>query len=227
MKMRAASVAFLLGLCGAASAQSLRGPAPQAGVPIADLGAQPGELERMSAMAIKPPKPREFQTHQLVTIVVDESSRQEAEQSLKTDKKYDNDSSLGTIIDPWELLETRLRSGETRNLRLLDIQNNSKFDGRGSFERSDRLQMKIQAEIIDVKPNGVLVIEARKHIDKNGETQETILSGQCRQEDITATNTIFSSQLADMSLVTRHSGDVDKAGRKGIVPRVLETLFAF
>ena len=61
-------------------------------------------------------------------------------------------------------------------------------DGKGNYTRNDSFSMKIQAEIIDVKPNGTLTIEARKTIDKNGETQSTVLSGVCRIADITQNN---------------------------------------
>jgi flagellar L-ring protein precursor FlgH len=221
------TLAASLLLAGSAAAQSLMQPPPAAEASVLGGDTAVSELEQMSPIAIKPPKPREFKLHDLVTIVIEETSRQQAEQSLKTDKKYNNDSTLGTIIDPWELLEFRLRAGDTSNLKLLGIDNKSKFDGKGSFERNDRLQMKIQATIIDIKPNGVLVLEARKFINKNGETQETILAGSARQEDITGNNTVFSSQLANLSLATHNTGDVNRAGQKGLIPRVLETLFAF
>jgi flagellar L-ring protein precursor FlgH len=178
-------------------------------------------------IAVPPPRPRSFKTHDLVTIVVDEASTQTADQSLKTDKKYNVNASLNSIIDPWELLELRLRAGGINDLKLLEAVANQKFDGKGNYNRSDRLSMKIQAEIIDVKPNGVLVLEARKHLDKNGETQSTILCGSCRQDDITKNNTVFSSQLANLTLVTKSEGQVNDAGRKGLIPRVLEAVFAF
>jgi flagellar L-ring protein FlgH len=226
MAIKCSVAAAILVLTSSASAQNLMIPTPVTPGLLGGMAAGT-ELQQLSSLSISPPKPREFKVHDLVTIVVDESSRQQAQQSLKTDKKYNNESTLGSIIDPWELLELRLRAGGTRNLNLLDIDHNAKFDGKGNFERNDRLQMKIQARILDVKPNGILVLEARKYIDKNGETQETVLSGSCRMEDVTSSNTVFSSQLADLSLTTKHTGEVDNAGKKGLIPRVLETLFAF
>ncbi len=202
---------------------------PQSLPPAVVIGAPPptSEVEQLSGIAIRPPQPRVYKMHDLVTIVVDESSRQQAEQTVKTDKKYNNDATLGSILDPWQLLELRLRAGDSRDTPLIGLDSSAKFDGKGSVERNDRLQMKIQAKIIDVKPNGVLVLEARKFIDKNGETQETILAGQCRQDDLTSSNTVFSSQLANLSLTTLNTGMVDKAGKKGLIPRVLESIFAF
>jgi flagellar L-ring protein precursor FlgH len=188
---------------------------------------QASPLYGVSMIAVPPPRPRSFKTHDQVTIVVDEASTQQADQSLKTDKKYTNNATLNAIIDPWELLELRLQPSSINNLKLIDLLANQKFDGKGDYNRTDRLSMKIQAEIIDVKPNGVLVLEARKFLDKNGETQSTILSGSCRQEDITKNNTVFSSQLANLTLVTQSKGQVNDAGKKGLIPRVLETVFSF
>ncbi|MEX2217770.1 MAG: flagellar basal body L-ring protein FlgH [Phycisphaerales bacterium] len=208
--------------------ESLPAPARHAQPPGA---ASPGEtstpLYGYSLLVVAPPRPRTYAKHDLVAIIVDESSRQQADQTLNTDKKYNNASTLNTIIDPWELLELRLRGGDLSKLQLLGIDSKAKFDGKGRYERSDRLQLKIEAEIIDVKPNGVLTLEAKKVIDKNGELTTTVLSGSCRPEDITANNSVFSSQLASMTLITRNEGQVNEAGKKGLVPRVLETLFAF
>jgi len=184
-------------------------------------------LQGYSLLLVTPPKPRGYKVHELVSIIVDETSRQQADQTMNTDKKYNNTANLNAILDPMELLELRLRAGDLKNLKMLDIDSKAKFDGKGKYERNDRLSLKIEAEIIDVKPNGVLVLEARKVIDKNGETSTTVLSGICRQEDITANNTIFSSQLANLTLVTTSTGQVNDAGKKGLITRVLETLFAF
>lgn len=215
--------------CGVACGQSLFRdvpPPPVHGIAHESVNPTAG-LVGFSLTAVQPPRPRVFRVHDLVTIVIDESSRQAAEQSLKTDKKYDNDIDVNAIVDPWALLELQLRQGNLTRERLLDISSRNKFDGKGSFSRSDRFSMRIQAEIIDIKPNGNLVIEARKSIDKNGESQVTVLSGRVRQEDVTTSNTVLSGQIAELNIVSRAEGEVDKAGKKGVITRALESLFAF
>jgi flagellar L-ring protein precursor FlgH len=179
-----------------------------------------------SLLVVSPPAPHSFKTHDLVTIVVDESSQQAADQSLNTDKKFTRNASVNALLDTQALAQLRLDPGNT-NLKLIDMNGDNKFDGTGSYARNDKLSLKIQAEVIDVKPNGILSLEARKVIDKNGETQTTVLSGVCRQEDITTNNTVFSSQLANLALTTKNEGAVNDAGRKGIITKVLDALFAF
>jgi flagellar L-ring protein precursor FlgH len=81
--------------------------------------------------------------------------------------------------------------------------------------------------VIDVKPNGILVLEARKTIQKNEEHQSIVLSGQCRTEDVTNANSVLSSQLAELTLISKQEGQVKDAATKGWIPRIIEALFAF
>lgn len=187
--------------------------------------AQP--LYNYSLTAVVPPLPRSFRVHDLVTIIIDESSRQSADQETKTDKTYSTSGTINGVIDPWQLLQLRLQSSSLKDLELLKAAYNQKYDGKGNYTRNDALSMKIQAEIIDVKPNGTIVVEAKKSIDKNGESQLTVLSGVCRIADVTTNNSILSSQIADMTLIIKNEGEVNKAGKKGLIPRVLDAIFAF
>lgn len=184
-------------------------------------------LYGVSMFAVRPPQPRTYQVHDLVSILVDETSKQESEQKLKADKKYDINAEIQAMLDLKALLELQLKQGNISNLQLLDMSYDGKFDGKGKMERNDRLTMKIEAEVIDVKPNGVLVLEARKTIDKNGETQSIVLSGNCRSEDVTQNNTVFSSQLANLAVSSKNTGQVNDAGKKGILSQVIDTIFAF
>jgi flagellar L-ring protein precursor FlgH len=224
-------LAGVLAFAGGASAQSLfllEPPAP----PPAEKGRgeawDPAEpLYPYSMFAVQPPKPRDFLVHDLVTIIVDETSRQQAEQSLKTDKKYNIDASLSQFPSLAALAQFALENGDPTNPINLGLDAKNKFDGKGKYERSDRFSAKITAEIIDIKPNGTIVLEARKRIEKDEETTTLVLSGRCRIEDVTTSNTVLSSQLADLTLVSTNEGQVKDTGTKGLIPRILETLFAF
>ena len=59
------------------------------------------------------------------------------------------------------------------------------------------------------------------------ETLELVLTGTCRKEDVRSDNTVLSTQLYDLHLVKKHTGDVRRATRKGLLGRILETIFSF
>jgi len=183
-------------------------------------------LRGASMMYVDEPKPRTFQTHDIVTIIVDENSKQTSKQTLDTKKDYTLKDSLNQFPSMAAFLEFELRNGIGNPVEV-DITSNNKFKGEGTYDRSDRFTAKVSATIIDVKPNGVLVVEARKTRTTDEETQTMVLSGTCRQEDVTSSNTVLSSQIADLTLVQKNEGQVKDTANKGFIPRILEAIFNF
>jgi flagellar L-ring protein precursor FlgH len=219
--------AGFLGLALPASAQSLFVTPVE--IPIDAKGEMdPGaHLRGTSLLYIEPPKPTEFAVHDLVTIIVEETTRSEASQTLETNKTYDINAAMEQFPSLRHLLELQVQNGDSQREANLGVNFDSDFKGEGDYERTDRFVARITAEVIDVKPNGTVVVEARKRIDKDGEIQTIILSGTCRREDVTTQNTVLSSQLADLTVSMKTEGQVTKAGKKGIIPRALEGLFNF
>lgn len=205
------------------------GPAPvrQEDDPNAPARAAAAQLEGYSLMVVVPPKPRTFQKHDLIEIIINENSSQKIEQSLDTNKKYDIKAALTQFPSLEELLKFRIKNGIGVPAELA-VRSDSKYTGDGESERKDRFTARIAAEVIDVKPNGNLVLEARKTIEgSGGDKTYMVLGGVCRGADITTANTIQSSQIANMVLKIEGEGDVKDAARKGLIPRVLETIFNF
>ena len=102
-----------------------------------------------------------------------------------------------------------------------------KYENDGESEREDKFTTTIQAEIIDVKPNGNLVLQARNRDVHDEEGSVVTLTGMCRSEDITPANTIFSSQIAYLELNESNAGAVRDAVRRGWFPRILDWIRPF
>lgn len=227
MKKQIICAAIVLGASSPALAQSLwlRPAAP----PLMTAG-EPDQGQRLAAysmMYVPAPEPRGYQLHDQVMIVIDEVSSQKYKQTFKTEKSYDIDARLNTIIDPIELLQLRLRTGDTRNLTFADLGFETDYEGKGVSDRSDSIQDRIKAEVIDVKPNGVIVLEAKRMRIVNGETQLFVLSGSCHSDDVTAEGVVQSSLLANLTLVIENTGDLDRGVRKGWISKTLDRVFAF
>ncbi len=184
-------------------------------------------LRAMSMMFIEVPKPKPFQVHDLVTIIVDETSSSESKQSLDTKKKYDFQAILTEFPSLEKLLELQLVRGDSSPVAKAILNSDTKFKGDGKAKREDRYIARITAEIIDIKPNGTLVLEARKSIVQGAESKTIVLSGTCRQSDITDANTISSSQLANLNIIEQVEGELKKTATKGFLTRVLEAIFNF
>jgi flagellar L-ring protein precursor FlgH len=185
------------------------------------------ELRATSMYLVEPPEPREFKVHDIIYIIINENSIARSQQSLESTKVNQARNRLNGVIDPFKLLELRLEGSSVDNLALLDMQVQNLYQGEGEYDRNDQIIARIAAEVIDVKPNGNIVLQAKKSVQTDDETKSIVLSGVARQADITLENTLLSSQIADMRLDMQHEGDLPKSAKKGIVTRALETLFAF
>ena len=229
MPTRATFIAMAVGICVSAEragAQSLFLRNDPGRVETVGKVEQHPALRSASLMFVEEPKPRVFGVHDLVTIIVDESSVQQSKSTLDTKKDYTLKDSLNQFPSLQKFLEFELRNGMGTPVSL-DVTSNNKFKGEGTYDRSDKFTAKVSATIIDVKPNGVLVLEARKSRTTDDESQTLVLSGTCRQEDITTSNTVLSSQIADLTLVQKNEGQVKDSATKGFIPRILEAIFNF
>ena len=80
---------------------------------------------------------------------------------------------------------------------LLNTNSTSTFNGTGEVDREEELDVSIAAIVTQILPNGNMVIEGRQEIRVNNEVRELLVAGIVRPEDISATNTISSTQMAE------------------------------
>ncbi len=185
-------------------------------------------LEDVSLTFIPEPEIRTYQEHDIITIIIDEVSSQTSSQSLETEKEARNRIELNAMVDLLKLAELRLQTNPRfSNESLLDARGRREFTGEGDYERKDRFSARITATVLEVKPNGTLVLQATKRIEKDEEIQTLVIAGLARSEDVTVQNTILSSQLANLSLAVENEGNLKKAAEKGIITEFFDMLFAF
>ena len=103
----------------------------------------------------------------------------------------------------------------------------SEFEGEGEMRRDQRLITRMAAKVIDVKPNGNLIIGAKKYINEEGEERIMTLTGECRSADVLPDNTILSTQIASLVIDSKATGAVQDAARRGWIPRTLDFLRPF
>ncbi len=224
---RQSSFAFcvLAMVCSIATAQSLF-LAEHSSEPIDDTTTVLS-LEQVSLVYVAPPEPRVIKEHDIITIIIDEVSSMTSSQSLETAKDSKANHSLNSLVDLMALFELQIAAGNLANVDLLDYAAKSDFTGEGDYERKDKFTARITAQVLEIKPNGTLVLEAVKRISKDEEIQTLVISGVAREQDITTQNTILSSQMANLNLVVENEGELKDTSEKGLFTRIFDTIFAF
>jgi flagellar L-ring protein precursor FlgH len=103
----------------------------------------------------------------------------------------------------------------------------SSFDGAGTTKRSGELSAVITTRVVQILPNGNLVLEGKKDTIVNNETQFIVLSGIARPEDITDVNTVSSTQLSDVRIEYSGKGVVADEQGQGWLGRFLDNVWPF
>ena len=194
-----------------------------AAAPMASDGAPQAAI---SMIAVTPPPPKKYHKNDLLTIIIREDSEATTNGKGNSKKTQDFDLALQQFIqlalsssgvpqvtnvgDPSTLPEIKFK-----------YENNRQSDA--SQERQDSLSARISATVVDVKPNGTLVVEAVKQILVDKEEQTFTLSGICRVEDIAVDNTLLSTQLANLSLSKQTKGNVHDGTKRSWLNKFIDT----
>lgn len=111
---------------------------------------------------------------------------------------------------------TNFDVGDYTNLTLeQSAASDSEFTGNGSSNQSNSLTGAIAVQVARVLPNGNLMIQGEKWLALNKGEEFIQLRGIVRPEDISATNTIPSTLVADARISYGGTGVIDRANEPG------------
>ena len=145
----------------------------------------------------------------IVLILVKEETKGDVGTSLDAKRKTE----LTMLLKSWAKFQGSDLVPDTSSLPQVDFQGESKTRGSGKTNRKDRIDTRVAARIIDVLPNGNLRLEARSERTVNDETTVLTLSGEVREADVAADNSVLSDRMADLKL--SYSGNGPVSGKTG------------
>ncbi|MBI5057029.1 MAG: flagellar basal body L-ring protein FlgH [Nitrospirae bacterium] len=103
----------------------------------------------------------------------------------------------------------------------------SDFKGKGDTNREGKLVATITAKVVEVMPNGNLMLEARKELTINNEKQILVLTGTVRTDDIDSANTVSSTKVADAQIYYVGDGVLQEKQSPGWFVRILDGIWPF
>ena len=147
----------------------------------------------------------------IVTIVISETTTTSATRSSANEKS--GSVSLGTGIGIFDFLQAASASGS------------DKFSAKGSASSSNRVAGNVTVTVVDVTPNGNFILEGTQSIWQNKNEHKIVFRGTCRPEDISSSNTILSSRVADATVRFDGKGPLNAKQRQGILTQIFNILF--
>jgi len=101
------------------------------------------------------------------------------------------------------------------SLPTLPVSGANSYNGGGSIQNSQTIAARVAVQVIDVLPNGNLVVEGLREITFSKERQFASLHGIVRPYDILPDNTVASSNIANAQVEVVSEGTLTDAQKKG------------
>lgn len=101
------------------------------------------------------------------------------------------------------------------------------FNGKGSSDRSGSITASIGARVVEVLPNGNLVLFGRREMKVNNDVQFITASGVVRPEDIDSDNRVKSTYIADARIEYIGRGVIAQKQKPGWGMRLVDMVWPF
>jgi flagellar L-ring protein FlgH len=161
-----------------------------------------------------------FRIHDVVSIVVTESLAASTDGQVKNSRASSANSGLTSLFGA---LKT---SNALQNL--VGASASSGLTAQGQSTTNSSLATTFGAEVMDVLPNGMLVVQATRQLTFSEQTQLIELRGLVRPEDVSSQNQVLSTAMTDLELEVTGKGIVNDATyRQNPLVRFLEKLLVF
>lgn len=163
---------------------------------------------------------RNLKIHDIVSIRVDETATTNAQGNAQSRKTTLYDARLNDWIElvGWDTIKpAKQADGDPR----VQGQQNEVYRGSSTLQTREQMTLNIAAEIADIRPNGTLVLSARKTIEDNDNSWLVSLAGICRPQDVGPDNVILSRNIFDLAVKKQELGHVRDGYSRGWFTRWL------
>jgi flagellar L-ring protein precursor FlgH len=109
----------------------------------------------------------------------------------------------------------------------LDATLGNTSNGQGKTERQSSFTSFLTARVIQVLPNQNLMIQGRREMRINNETEVVMLTGIVRPQDIDRTNTVPSTKVAEARVTISGVGVVSDKQKVGWFQRIFDHVWPF
>ncbi len=236
----ALSALFLLSGCSAISSaiedpqlSIIGAPADQHEAQIISLP-MPEEAPRTTSKnSLWAPNKRSFFTDQraqgvgdILTVLIEIDDEARLRNSTARSRDTSNELGIEGLFGLNEVLENAI-GGDFSASQAVDLDSASRTLGAGEINRNEAISLRVAALITQQLPNGVYVIAGRQEVRVNSELRELRIAGLIRPQDITASNTIDYSKIAEARIAYGGRGTLSTVQKPRYGQRVYEVIMPF
>ncbi|ESQ87281.1 flagellar L-ring protein FlgH [Asticcacaulis sp. AC460] len=162
----------------------------------------------------------------ILTVQVDIDDSAQTQNSTDRSRNNSYDASTPSIFGLESSLGKILPS-EYNPANALQAEGNSTFSGNGQVKRSEKISVTLAATVTGVMRNGNLVIQGHQEVRTGREMRVLSVAGIVRPEDISSTNTIKHTQLAEARISYGGKGDITNMQQAPVAQNLMDKFSPF
>jgi flagellar L-ring protein precursor FlgH len=160
----------------------------------------------------------------ILTLLIQENNGATRQNNTTTSKKVSNNASIASLFYPASVSGLLTKKG---NLPAMSYTSDAEFAGGGSINNAETITAQVAVTVMDVLPNGNMVIEGTLRTAFSGEKQDAVVRGVVRPDDVMANNTLYSYNIAGATIQFISHGTISDSQRKGWWTKIWDKVTPF
>lgn len=146
-------------------------------------------------------------TGDIVTIVIEIDDQAEISNSSDRSLAGSEEMAVPSLFGLPQVVNQALPEGASLD-QAASLTSNSSFSGDGSVQRNEKITLRIAATVVEVLPNGHLVVQGNQEVRVNFELRDLQVAGIVRPEDISRKNEITYDKIAGARIAYGGRGQI-------------------
>ena len=143
----------------------------------------------------------------IMTIVIEISDEASISNSSNRGRSGSDDLSIPNFLGIPQVLNKRLPEGADLSTAV-GVSSSSSASGNGSISRNEEITLRVAATVVDILPNGHLVVKGNQEVRVNYELRDLQVAGIVRPQDISRQNEITYDKIAGARIAYGGRGQV-------------------
>lgn len=160
----------------------------------------------------------------ILTVIIQENNGATRQNNTTTSKKASVNAGISSFLYSPAASGLLTKKG---TLPAMNYASDTEFAGGGSINNNETITAQVSVKVVDVLPNGNMIIEGTLRTAFSGEKQDAVVRGTVRPDDVQANNTIYSYNVADATIQFISKGTITDAQRKGWWTKIWDKLSPF
>ena len=205
----------------------LSGPSPvRMPMPITQTSStQPNSLWKTGSRAFFRDQ-RASRVGDILTVVVSIDEKAEIENETKRSRANSENASMTNLLGFETKITDILPKGADIN-SLVKTGSNLSNAGKGTVDRSEKVNLRVAATITQLLPNGNMVLAGRQQMTVNFDQRELLVTGVIRPEDISMENTVKYDQIAEARMSYGGHGQIQDVQQPRYGSQVMDIILPF